>query len=279
MEISFVLESLISIVLFGIIFKQYSTFWIFLDQLKMKSLKYILPICEIILLIFFENLFLAPSVTLFLILIYKGEFKRDTRYSLYFNISIKKFKIYPDKILHSILITPSLIILVHFINRIIIKIISPIGISMGQNNGTILSSYNNLIDYGIGFGLICIIAPIVEELTFRVMIYDCWLSQKFSKRIFAVIISSIIFTSSHFNGNTILFTFITGIVLCFIYDKLGYISSVIVHIIFNFYAFLGFMGIIIDKKIFNTLAAICIIIIVGFNALELNNIGIFRSRS
>lgn len=270
-------RGIFSVVVLLIIIMQYINFWIFLDVEKTKPLKYILPMIEIITLVFFDGLFLFSTVVVFLLFVYKDRKKSEGNLNLYYNISMDNFSISKKKIFCAIFLAPLLILLVNLVYRGLYTVFEIFDIDIIGEWGNIYKSSKYFVDYLMDFGLICIIAPIVEEFTFRVIIYGSWLSDKFNKRITAVIISSIIFAFSHFNMNIFLYTFITGIILCFIYDILGYVSSVIVHMLFNTYAFFGVMGIIINIKLISVVAIIMTIIAV--TTLKLNNFGIFRSRS
>ena len=268
-----------SILLILIIIKQYIIFWLSLDSLKMKWLKYLLPICEILLLILLDDLFLFPSVTTFLILIYSDLLKSDSEYTSYYNINKKKFIFQKQYIIYTVLLAPLFIVLVNIIFEGTIEIFSIFGFSLeSQEYGNIYNS-KHIIDYLVQFALICIVAPIVEEFTFRFIIYDSWLSNKLNKKIFAVLLSSLMFTFSHFNMSIFVYTFMTGIILCFIYDGFGFLSSVTLHMIFNVYAFLGFIGITISENIIVTVTFISLTLIIILNFLKKPNFGIFRSRS
>lgn len=264
--------SIFAIIIIGIIFKQYLTFWIVLDRMGLRSLKYILPICEIGLLIFFEDLFLFPSVTFFLILIYNGKIYNDKVYTLYYNIKRRKFAVNRKNIFYAFLLSPILILSVDIIYGEIFKLFQSFNVNITLSGEIITRNCKSFVDYLMIFGVVCIIAPIVEEFTFRVIIYDNWLVKTLNKRIFAVIISSIIFAFSHFNYTIYLYTFITGVILCFVYDILGFLSATIVHMLFNIHAFFGFMGIIIDGKFFNTMSVMFLIAVIGFHKMHQQNV-------
>ncbi len=268
-----------SIVLILIILKQYIYFWLSLDSLKMKWLKYLLPISEILLIILHDGLFLLPSVTVFLIFIYKNILKYSNKYISFYNIDRRKFSFKKEYILYTLLLAPLLLIFADIISVGIINLFKTFEINLSSDgNGNIYNS-KHIIDYLVQFGLICIVAPIVEEFTFRFIIYHSWLSHKFDKKIYAVLLSSLMFTFSHFDVNVFIFTFITGVMLCFIYDGFGFLSSVTLHMLFNVYAFLGFMGIIISKSIIVGIALISLIGIIILNIFKKPKFGIFRSRS
>ncbi|SHH33023.1 CAAX protease self-immunity [Caloranaerobacter azorensis DSM 13643] len=240
MDVLSYLKFIFSILLIIILLKQYVEMWILLDKLNRKVLKYMLPICEILLLFFYDGLFLFPSVVVFLILIYKFNILDNNMFKTFYPINKHKFSINISSILQIIFLSPFLF----FIFQAIISFSS-------NNGGNNLIYQKQLIDYLTFFVLTSIIAPIVEEFTFRVLIYDNWLSSLFNKKIVAVLISSVIFAFTHFDYKTYIYTFITGASLCFIYDIYGYLCSVILHMLFNTYSFLGMLGVNIEwKKLF-----------------------------
>lgn len=275
----FIIGIIASIALILIILTQYIVFWLALDSLKMKWLKYLLPICEILLLLLLDDLFLLPSVTTFLILIYKNIIKSNDEYISNYNIDREKFNLEKEYILYTVLLAPMFIILVNIVSAGIINLFNTLGSSTLGDEYSNIHNSKHIIDYLVQFGLICIVAPIVEEFTFRFIIYHSWLSHKFDKKIIAVLLSSLIFTLSHFDADIFVYTFITGIILCFIYDGFGFLSSVTLHILFNLYAFLGIMGIIISKGIIVVIALMSLFLIIILNYLKKPNYGIFRSRS
>jgi len=117
-----------------------------------------------------------------------------------------------------------------------------------------------ILNYILLFTTTCITAPIVEEFTFRVLIYDNWFYKYFNKRVTAALISSIIFSISHFNLDASIYTFIVGIILCFIYDIYGYISTMVLHMLFNIYTFFIIYGVKIEEKTGMIIAIVSLII-------------------
>ncbi|WP_427338198.1 CPBP family intramembrane glutamic endopeptidase [Caloranaerobacter sp. DY30410] len=226
-----------TILLIIILLKQYVEMWILLDKFNQKVLKYTLPICEILLLLFYDGLFLFPSVMVFLILIYRYNILDNKTFKTFYPISKLKFNVNINSILQVVFLSPFLF----FIFQAIISF----NLDSSGNN---LIYQKQFIDYLTFFVLTSIIAPVVEEFTFRVLIYDNWLSSLFNKKIVAVLISSVIFAFTHFDYKTYIYTFVTGVTLCFIYDIYGYLGSVTLHMLFNIYSFLGMSGINIEWK-------------------------------
>lgn len=226
-----------TIFLIVILLKQYVEMWIFLDKLNRKLLKYILPIFEIFLLFFYDGLFLFPSVVVFLILIYRFNILDNRTFKSFYPINKLKFNINIKSILQVVFISPFLFFILQAITSFILN-------SSGNN----LIYQKQLIDYLTFFILTSIIAPVVEEFTFRVLIYDNWLSDLFNKKIIAVVLSSAIFALTHFDYKTYIYTFVTGVILCFIYDIYGYLCSVTLHMLLNTYSFLGMLGINVEWR-------------------------------
>lgn len=252
-----IVRGMLFLLLIAIILKQYILFWVLLGQTKLKAFKYILPIMEILLLLFMDELFLLPTITIFLILVYKDRGNGDEILN-YYRLNNDRFKPDLNNLVKVIVLSPIIILITYTISSIFFS-----HMELELSDTTKVVQYNKqYIDYIIWFGLICIIAPVIEEFTFRVLIYDSWLSKKFHKRISAVIISSLIFSLTHFDIGLSFYTFISGIVLCFIYDYFGYISTVVVHVFINTYAFLGLMGIIVKGKTKLIFLAIDLIILV-----------------
>ncbi|WP_069649797.1 CPBP family intramembrane glutamic endopeptidase [Caloranaerobacter ferrireducens] len=249
-----------TIFLIVILLKQYVEMWIFLDKLNRKLLKYVLPIFEIFLLLFYDGLFLFPSVVVFLILIYRFNILDNRAFKTFYPISKLKFNINIKFILQVVFISPFLFFILQAITSFILD-------SSGNN----LIYQKQLIDYLTFFILTSIIAPVVEEFTFRVLIYDNWLSDLFNKKIVAVLLSSAIFAFTHFDYKTYIYTFVTGVILCFIYDIYGYLCSVTLHMLFNTYSFLGMLGINIEwKNLFIVSLVSLSILVINYNVKKKN---------
>lgn len=221
--------------------------WILLENVNLKMLKYLLPFCEIMLLIFCDELFLFPSVFMFLVLICRFNICEDEIFTKYYIIDKTKFSFKPIYVIHVLMLSPIIFLVIGFLADK-----SSVLFDNSILNYTIYIESNEvffqkqLIDYIVLFTVTCIIAPVVEEFTFRVLIYRSWLSSFTNKKIIALLISSAIFAFSHFNIATFVYTFLVGIILCFIYDVYGYLSSVTLHILLNAYAFVGVLGIVIN---------------------------------
>lgn len=248
MDLKFFLIILSSVFLIIILFKQYITMWVLLDNTFVRFFKYLLPLTEIILLIFLENFFLLPSVTVFLLLIYKYNILEDDIFRLYYRIKKKNFYFNFKNLIYIIPISLIIFISISFLNQMFINLYTRFNLEQDTIINTIHKKQT--VDYLLLFGVTCIIAPIVEEFTFRVLIYDNWLTKKYRRRIWAALVSSIIFSISHLQIESMIYTLLIGILLCFVYDSLGYISTVILHMLLNLYTFLGLTGIIISKNNF-----------------------------
>ncbi|RKD28970.1 CPBP family intramembrane glutamic endopeptidase [Thermohalobacter berrensis] len=259
MGVLFFFKILLYLGIILILLKQYIVSWVLLDKVGYKFLKYIIPISEILLLLFFDGLFLLPSVLAFLFLIYKHEIYKDRAFKKYYSINKEKFFLKREKLTYVILISPVIFLTLNnmweSINNFLYKF--NIELKISEYNFTFLQK--DFVDYLVLFVLVCIIAPIVEEFTFRVLIYDNWFRKKYDKKIIALIASALLFSLSHFDINTLLFTFITGIVLGFIYDIFGYLGSAVFHMCMNFYTFMGVIGLSINK-----IFTLSIILILGF---------------
>jgi membrane protease YdiL (CAAX protease family) len=224
--------------------------WVILDKLRLKFLKYLLPILEVGLLFFMSELFLLPSVITFLLLIYDGRIFTDSIFKSYYNIDRKDFYIDFRLIVSTILIAPVLYALSYSLSYRLIEILNNLHISpFSFYEASNFTSKNQFISYVILFTSACIIAPIVEEFTFRVLIYRNWLSKVIKKRVVALLLSSLIFALSHFEINTLPYIFITGFILGIIYDAFGYVNAVVLHMILNIFSFIQVSGIVIYNKI------------------------------
>ena len=264
MKLLNILMFMISLSIIIVMFKQYLIIWITLERVGLKIFKYLVPLSEVFLLLFYDSLFLVPSVTLSLILIYKYNILGDNEFIQYYDIKEDKFNINKKQLLIVFLLSPILFIIVRwtshiindfFSNKLFIsynmdyldEIVKKVG---NQDSGKkiILNYMKQFIDYMGLFGVTCILAPIVEEFTFRVLLYRSWLKNIFNKRIRAVLVSAIVFSLSHLDLNALVYTFIMGIILCFVYDGFGYIGSVVLHMLFNMYTFFIYYGVKIEEK-------------------------------
>lgn len=237
MKYSSSFQFLIYVLSIIIVYKQYLILWIYLGELGYKLIKYLLPVIEILLLIFADDLFLFPSVLTFFILIYRGNVYDNDIFMRYYKIDRKKFCLPKKSVIYIILLSPCIYVIINLIIQGFESYLIYKPLLAKINNDMIYGEHN--IDYLVLYGITCIIAPLVEEFTFRVLIYDNWLNNIFKKKIIALLLSSLIFSFTHFELETFLFAFISGIVLCIIYDISGYFGGVILHILFNTYTFFG----------------------------------------
>jgi len=245
--------------------------WVMLDRVNLKALKYILPLTEFGLLIFFDSLFLLPSTITFLILIYRLKIYEDKVFVSYYHIEKKKFSFNLNGILYILILSP----LIFLGANAIWKGLYDSFLGFNVNGRSSIGNYfegKQFIDYLILFGVTCIIAPLVEEFTFRVLIYGNWLTKRLNKRITAVILASLIFAISHLDIRTFIYTFVIGIILSFVYDGLGYLSAVVLHMALNIYSFLGMIGIVIHIYISLTILVTSLSLLIIFVLMSKKNI-------
>lgn len=101
----------------------------------------------------------------------------------------------------------------------------------------IVTSEASLFNYVITFILICILAPIWEELFFRGIVLRR-LMMKWSAPV-SIVLSSILFGLFHFNVVQIVYAFIIGLLLGFIYLRTGnIIIAMVLHSVSNFVSFI-----------------------------------------
>lgn len=87
--------------------------------------------------------------------------------------------------------------------------------------------------------LVMVVLPaFIEETVFRGFLFPA-----FSKRfgiVFGAIFSSLLFGLAHFQPNIVVYTFVVGLVLCFLYVRLGsIIPGIALHMLNNYIAFLA----------------------------------------
>lgn len=83
-----------------------------------------------------------------------------------------------------------------------------------------------------------IIPPILEEVIYRGFIFPA-LSKKYGI-IFGAVVSSILFGLAHLQANVSIYTFVLGLVLCFMYVKLrSIVPGIALHMLNNYLAFIA----------------------------------------
>lgn len=140
------------------------------------------------------------------------------------------------------------------LKKIILMVLLGIGISLFYNMLTIKYQVNNIFNINkfILIPYIVIIAPIYEELVFRYI--SLRIAKDNYKKLTAIIIISILFAIMHTDIFSIIYAFILGIILSYIYLKYkNIIYPIILHISANL------MSIFITE--FNLLALIISVII------------------
>ncbi|EOC99605.1 CPBP family intramembrane glutamic endopeptidase [Caldisalinibacter kiritimatiensis] len=257
-----------SILLVLILMRQYFEMWIILDRLGLKLCKYFLPILEITLLLLLDDLFLLPSVIIFLLLIYDGKVLKDKAFRKFYTISKKNFMINKKTFWFIVFLSPVIFYLLNITSSIILDIINKLNFDITINEADLSSGNKKFIDYVSLFGVTCIIAPIVEEFTFRVLIYRNWLPKFFNKKVISLLISSLIFTISHFEIEMMPYTLLTGIILGITYDFFGYLGSVLLHSLLNFFTFVHIWAIINNSKVVIIIYIAIIFMFIKINILD-----------
>lgn len=119
---------------------------------------------------------------------------------------------------------------------LIVSIVLP-SIDINQPQDHIFEFGTKGIGYIISFIVAVLIAPVIEEIYYRGFIFPA-ISKK-TGYLLGAIISSSIFGLLHFQLNIIIYTFILGLFLSFMYYKLRSIfPGIILHFLNNFIAFL-----------------------------------------
>lgn len=102
---------------------------------------------------------------------------------------------------------------------------------------SISSEYNNMMSMVLGSNFIVvlimtgILAPIIEELMFRYAIINIMLSKG---KVYAVVVSSILFGAAHLNLIQSTYAFVLGLVLGYLYiKKFNLLHSIIFHVVVN----------------------------------------------
>lgn len=94
-----------------------------------------------------------------------------------------------------------------------------------------INNLTNILDYSLYFFLIAILGPIVEEITYRGILYSPY-RKKYDSKV-AIIITSIFFSIAHTKSPTVS-VFITGIFLGILYEKTeSLISTIVAHSTYN----------------------------------------------
>lgn len=88
--------------------------------------------------------------------------------------------------------------------------------------------------------IIVFLAPVCEEFCFRYFIYDRTLSNylKMNKYLSAAI-SAAVFSALHANIAGAPTFFMLGIVLCYVYEKKGFLASSLVHAVYNAFSIIS----------------------------------------
>ncbi|NCA91896.1 CPBP family intramembrane metalloprotease [bacterium] len=105
---------------------------------------------------------------------------------------------------------------------------------IGTTASVTIPAFNNLWDYFFGFFIICLLAPIGEELVFRKVFCD---SLEGIDQWKIILLSGAFFSLTHYNLAQTFHQFITGCILAYIYLKTRNITlPILAHVINNFLA-------------------------------------------
>ena len=179
-------------------------------QLVEKTEIYVTSIIAIIVFFVFNELFIL------VMLMYTG---------MYFREEINLFKTAKiiDSIIKFIIFIPLL-----FLISFIIQYVLP----EYKQQEIVLNFKNTLLEDKIILIHVLVIAPIVEEIIFRGYMYRILKSR--TPIIFAMIISSTIFSLIHYNVLSYILLFVLSIFLTYIYERNGsIICPIIIHSLFN----------------------------------------------
>lgn len=105
---------------------------------------------------------------------------------------------------------------------------------IGTTASVTIPAFNNLWDYFFGFLIICLLAPIGEELVFRKVFCD---SLEGIDQWKIILLSGAFFSLTHYNLAQTFHQFVTGCILAYIYLKTRNITlPILAHVINNFLA-------------------------------------------
>ncbi|WP_430487348.1 CPBP family intramembrane glutamic endopeptidase [Priestia flexa] len=138
-------------------------------------------------------------------------------------------KTFPQKVWITITWLTLLLIIMSIIAVIVMELL---GIGTSNQKTESLQSRLTFMNFMIGFISASIVSPVYEEIFYRGFLYR-WFRRW---GIFnATLISSLLFTLAHLpTYNTLLVNFISGIILCWAYEKTGsVVPGMIIHGVFN----------------------------------------------
>lgn len=122
--------------------------------------------------------------------------------------------------------------IVTYINLLVILLLSEFKIDLKNQEIIGLFFKSSFLGTVIYFIIIVIFAPVVEEFVFRFWIYDRLLKHRIGPW-FAMLLSSLLFMTAHFNLQGAAAFFLIGAANCYLYEKKGYWAAVTNHFVFN----------------------------------------------
>lgn len=129
----------------------------------------------------------------------------------------------------------TLVLFINFLNSIELKIFQSSGVTFASTEYPVV---NNKLEGFLFFFFIGIAAPVLEELTFRKLLFGTL--RQFGNT-FGIIFSGLMFGFWHGDFNQIAFASMTGIILSYILAKTGNIFiPITIHVFNNCYALVGY---------------------------------------
>lgn len=157
---------------------------------------------------------------------YENYFNSSKDYIRY-NFNIKNFK-FLNGIAYGALTYSSTIVA----NIIIVMVLQAYNINLNEQEIVRELSKGSLNQLLYMFPMMVLFAPIVEEFTFRWLLFEKILRPRIGIYM-AAFISSIMFSLIHFNLRSFPVIMLIGIINCYFIDKKGYWYAVFNHLVFN----------------------------------------------
>lgn len=210
----------------------YATLKIIKDQKLIYKIIY--TVVSAILVYYTNYIFLAVNIT-FLLISYKKDINSENTYKLTKKIAINDIVILTAGVL-------GIKIIFALINIVYVIILKKFDIPVQSQEivQQLAASPPGLFIYLTV--MIIVFAPICEEFCFRYFIYDRVLKRyaKINKYISAIV-SAAVFSALHANIAGAPTFFMLGIVLCYVYEKKGFLASTIVHAGYNAFSILSIL--------------------------------------
>lgn len=156
----------------------------------------------------------------------------------------------------------TLVLFINFLNSIELKIFQSSGVTFASTEYPVI---NSKLEGFLFFFFIGIAAPVLEELTFRKLLFGTL--RQFGNT-FGIIFSGLMFGFWHGDFNQIAFASMTGIILSYILAKTGNIFiPITIHVFNNCYALVGYFYQVKTISIYQTLLLMFLVVVVFFAGL------------